>query len=292
MKHIAILSLICFCFFFSHAQDPLDGFTQAYTEENANGYISPLTDAFFTSLNTGVFPTSNAAEGLHIRVGVVGTMAFIPQSMKTFSATTEAPFRPEQTVEVPTVLGATDPVQVQGDNGTAYIFPTGFDVSSIPLAVPQAQIGNLFGTDFTFRYFAVSLDESIEDLSFFGLGVRHNFGRYFPDSTLDVNLAYMYQQFQVDDLIDARSNLIQVQVGQTLGIFSYYGVIGIVQGSFDLQYDHEDSEGTTEINLDLENNNNLKIGAGAALQASIVNLHLEINVGSPTTIATGLALGL
>lgn len=274
------------------AQDAIENFTQAYTGENGAGYIGPLVDAFFTSLNTGLFPLPNTQEGVHVRIGLVGTAAFIPASMTLFDATTEAPFRPQQTAEVPTVFGPTDPVLVQGVSGTAYVFPAGFDVSYVPLAVPQAQIGNLYGTDLNVRYFAISLDETVENIQLLGIGIRHNLGQWLGEETaVDLNLAYSYQQFGVGDLIDARSHLFQVQVGKTLGIFNFYGVAGYQQGTFDLFYEYESSEGMATVDLNLDTENNLKLGAGFALRLSILHLHAEYNLGTPNVLAAGLGFG-
>ena len=292
MKKYIILFFGLFATSFLLAQDEWESFTEAYTGQNSSGYVGPLVDVFNTSLNTGVFGMSNKKEGFHIELGVVGTMGFIGSDLTTFTATTESPFAPEQSVEAPTILGPAQSVTVQGNSGTGYTFPAGFDVEYLPLVVPQLRIGNLAGTDLTVRYFGVSLDETIEDVSLFGIGVRHNFGQYLPRHVIDINLSYMYQQFKLGDVIDATTNLFQLQVGQTLGIFNYYGVAGYQNGSFDLVYTYENSEGTSDINLNLDTDSTLKLGVGAGVKLAILYLHAEYLVSSPSILAVGLGLGI
>ncbi len=62
----------------------------------------------------------------------------------------------------------------------------GSDLSTVYAAIPQIEIGSLFGTELLLRFIpSVNLGESIGDFSFWGIGLKHSISQYFGNNYLD-----------------------------------------------------------------------------------------------------------
>ncbi|MCS7303028.1 MAG: hypothetical protein NZ606_06305, partial [Candidatus Kapabacteria bacterium] len=72
--------------------------------------------------------------------------------------------------------------------------PPGQNMRTIVAAVPQLEVGSLFGTELLLRYIPpVVFDPNIGRFSFWGVGVRHSLSQYVRDPFVDVALQVGYQ---------------------------------------------------------------------------------------------------
>ena len=96
-------------------------------------------------------------------------------------------FKFDQTpVETATVFGGPGSV-VSGPGGLQYQFQNGqLKTRLMPMAIPQATLGTLFGTEAVVRYAAIPKMENFPHIDLVGVGVRHNISQYLPDLPLDV----------------------------------------------------------------------------------------------------------
>ena len=125
----------------------IDDNISAYTGKNAEGYLGPLVEAMGTCLNGGVYRSGNIPKaGLNIALEFPFVGLYFSDDDKHFMGTTEGGFSPETTTSVPTVVGPTGAVIVDGDGGTAFAFPGGFDIGSFALVAPQLRVGSVMGT--------------------------------------------------------------------------------------------------------------------------------------------------
>jgi hypothetical protein len=154
---------------------------EAYTGQNANGYMSPLVDAFRSNLNSGLFHTARIEpNGFHVSLEFTGMMTSFDETSRSFMAQTGEGFVPTKSVQAPTIVGDTDAVFVSGDAGTMYAFPAGFDVSEWYLSAPQLRIGNWKGTEAVARaIFYDTGNKEVGSLGVWGAGVRHSISQYF-----------------------------------------------------------------------------------------------------------------
>ena len=91
----------------------------AYTGANATGYLNPLVSAVGTSLNGGLWRSAYIPKsGLNIALEFPFVGLYFKDEDKHFMGTTESGFSPETTASVPTVIGPTKAVIVEGDGGT------------------------------------------------------------------------------------------------------------------------------------------------------------------------------
>jgi len=127
-------------------------------------------------MNSGLFYSAQIKKkGFQLYAGLVTMTALISNDQKTFTAKTEEMFYPPATTKAPTIFSSTEGAAVEGTGGTAYVFPGGFSMNALPVAVPQISIGSFMGTEASFRFIDIELDENLGSLNLTGFGIRHSF---------------------------------------------------------------------------------------------------------------------
>ncbi len=72
--------------------------------------------------------------------------------------------------------------------------PPGVDLTTLIAAVPQVEIGSLWGTELLLRFIPpVEFDENIGEFAFWGIGLRHSLSQYFPERWFDAAVQAIYQ---------------------------------------------------------------------------------------------------
>lgn len=270
----------------------VDDFFDAYVDENSAGYIQPLADLFTANLHTGTREWSSIDTSLYFRIGMVATVSFPNASQKTFFAKTDPDFTPlvPGDTKVPTIIGDINPVYVDGINGTAYVYPGGYNLESMPLATPQVTIGGIFHTEFSVRYFAFELKDDLGKVSMLGLGMRHSLNPYIPSLPVDLSVGYFYQQFKDDPYLTHNAHLMSLHIGKSASWWSVHFMAGYQKATTDITYDYF-REGIKQTNrIQLDNQYDVALELSAALRFSIFNIHSSIQYSGPLTASAGLSL--
>jgi len=72
--------------------------------------------------------------------------------------------------------------------------PPGVDMTRIIAAVPQIEIGALFGTELLIRFLPpIEFDPNVGEFSFWGIGIKHSLSQYFPERWFDLAIQGVYQ---------------------------------------------------------------------------------------------------
>jgi hypothetical protein len=277
-----------------HAQE-IEDFISKYTGVNGEAYMQPMADALTANFNSGLYQTARIpVMGFHLKFDLSTTFAPISEDNKTFTATTESPFTPEQTAEAPTIFGDPDPVTVSGEGGTSFIFPGGFALKRLPFLVPQLTVGSIRGTEVTFRFFQLTLGDSIGKIKLFGFGARHSISQYLEDLLKDVPVdlaaSFFFQSFDVGDVISANSSVFGLQASYTMSneIITLYGGPSVETGSLDITYEFSDG---SQIDFDMDSNNSARFMTGVAFNLRIVRFYVDYNFASQSAVAFGLGFG-
>jgi len=279
----------------------------AYTGANATGYLQPLANAFGADLNCGIFRSASIPHlrpSLRLEVQVMSV--FFGDDDKTFMAVTEHGFSPEQRVSAPTVVGSEKAVLVDGDGGTSYAFPGGFDLHSFALAAPQLRVGGLFGTEAIFRYFAIRVaggdgeeNKDLGDINFFGFGLKHDISQYMPPGLpVDLSAGFFWQRLSIGEnergghLMESNAFSIGVQASKKLAYFFVpYTGLSYDTHSMSVSYDTE-SDGTKKTeNIDLDKTSTLHFTLGLMLNTPGMNIFGEYNIASLSSFSFGVGLG-
>lgn len=271
------------------AQEVEDLF-DAYVDENSSGYIQPLSDLFTSALNTGIREWSAIDTAIYFRIGMVASVAFPSTAQKTFTATTDPDFDPKQSAEVPTIIGAIQPVYIDGVNGTVYVFPGGYNLKRMPMATPQVTVGGIFNSEFTGRYFTFELDNNLGKVSMLGLGFRHAINPYFKSIPIDLSVGYFYHQFKDKPYLVHDAHLFTLHLGKSGKIWSAQ-LIGAIQSSnTDVEYQYT-RNGETKVNkIQLSNSKTMAVELSAAIRLAIINIHSSIQYSESLTVAGGISL--
>lgn len=268
----------------------------SYTGRNAPGYLEPLVDAFGADLYAGLYHTARIpVGGLHISLEMSVMSARFSQTDRTFVAVTENGFRPEQTAEVPTVVGSTNAVLVEGDSGTQFAFPGGFDLSSFDFAVPQLRVGSLYGTEALIRLgFIYPGEADLGNFSLYGFGVRHSVSQYFDGLPIDVALGAFWQRFSLGDtersgdLVTAQAWTVGVQTSKRFSWLEPYAGLAYDKFGLDLSYVGDSAE--DNINMSLDSSDHFHATLGLDVNVSFVGVYGEYNIGGQDAFAVGLVL--
>jgi hypothetical protein len=109
----------------------------------------------------------------------------------------------------------------------ALTLPPGANLSRLIAAVPQIEIGSLFGTELLVRCVPpVEFDTNVGDFAFYGVGLRHSISQYFPQRWFDCSIQGVYQHTSLTNTIgltesklSANANIMSanLQIGKQLG---------------------------------------------------------------------------
>lgn len=283
-----ILATFFFCTLLSIcSSQSINDFLDSYEGENSIPYLQPLADLFTSNLHSGISDWSKIDTGFHIKLGIVAMSSFPSRSQRTFTGRTDTEFDPEQTAVAPTIIGSVEPVRVEGVNGTAYVFPGGYNLKTLPMAAPQLSIGNIYHTEFYLRYFAFDLEHDLGSVSLFGLGFRHSLNSYLPKLPFDLSVGYCYHNFKDSTYINSKLNLAAAYIGKSGKWWSSQLMLGYQQSSTNIRYTFDQGDQIKNINITLNNKNKFIAELSAAAKLWILIFHGAISYSGPVTISAG-----
>lgn len=291
---ILVLALAAIAVAPSLARAQLEANLGKYTGENAEGYLEPVKEGFGAALQAGTH-RSAWIDPDRWQVGVDVKTMFVKFSDddRTFMARTGEAFLPVTEVEAPTAIGSTEAVTYTGSGGATAVFPGGFDVGSLALAVPQLTVGFPSGSQVLLRFIAVETgDADFGEISLLGLGARHSISQYIQDSPVDVAASLLWQTFTVgDDLIEADAFSFGVQASKRYSVLEPYVGISLDSFAMSVDYEYGTEDPPEELSVDFDRDTNPHFLAGLGVNLSVVHLYGEIGHSSQTSFALGLSVG-
>lgn len=286
--------------------DTVESAISVYSGENAKNYVRPLHEAVGVTLNSGMFYTARIPTDrfkIALELPVMGVL--FGDDDKTFQATPEGPFIPatpsDASAQASTIIGPTASTSVDGQGGTTFSFPGGFDLGSFGLTVPQLRV-SAKGTELIARALVgiESGDIDIGDVRLYGGGIRHNIDQHFDGSPVNLAAIVFYQTLRLGKNV-AEDPLVSVDA-LNFGFhaskdfpFSFmkltpYG--GVTFDSFQTDIDYQtaaNSSTTQKISYDRENSIHFTVGAGLNLVAAQVFAQYDYSLRS--SFVLGVALG-
>jgi len=217
--------------------------------------------------------------------------SFPSEKMKTFQGVTANGFEPEQIIEVPTIVGKNEAIAVEGVNGTVYIFPVGYNVTSVPMGIPQITVGGFLHSELTARFFTFPLDGDLGDIKFIGVGGRHDIDHYFDGLPLDLSVGYFYHQVKAGKWVNTNHHLFSAHVGKSGKRWSSQLMIGYQIANMDVNYTYDDGETTEEeVNLNLTNDNPFIFELSLGMKLAFIGFHASASYADLLSASVGLGL--
>lgn len=276
---------------------------QNFGKEFASGYMSPFIDAFGASMNSGWYHNADVSGLFDIYVGVKGFVMPIPDGGKTFRIA--SPFDGvEQTV--PTVFGDETEVPISRTNIPGAIsvvpdhYPSGYNVSWVPMIAPQISVGNLIGTRVILRYLPKVSLGGYGEFAVLGVGIQHSISQYIPVVPIDASVLVAYQKFDVGDIVKATSFTAGAQISKTFVVVTLYGGFAYESSHMEVSYDAEftnpaDPSGPhlrQRIGFEGDGSNSFRATAGIAVSLGFIKVHADYSAASQPVATIGLGFGI
>jgi hypothetical protein len=280
------------------AQSGLETALEQYNAATIKGYVGPLADVLVANLAGGYH---NGARipliGLTWSIEFVGSLAKIEDDLRTYTAQTPQGFQPA-TYQTPTIFGGTAPVVNHSSQpGISYRGADGLVSGDyFPGGVPQLRLGGILGTEVVVRWVSSSLfpvfdEEDFPELTLFGVGVRHNIGRYFTALPLDISVGGSLNSLTFGDIVDLKGTSFGIQVGKSVSVLGVYGGISSDGGSMNLKYESTDPTAGGNVDVDLDAERGFRFTVGAALNVPVLKVFGDATFGSVSTYSFGLRIG-
>ena len=274
----------------ARADDKLTQTLKQYAENDVKGYIQPIADLFGANMQAGWFHSAKIPEtGLNFTFSLVGMGAVVGDNQKTYDA--NSPYGGTfQTATVFGGKGGSSPAPA-GTGLSPYYGSDGvINASLFPLASPQVRIGSLYGTEAAIRWLPTVKAGDIGEVSFFGIGARHNVSQYLMDFPVDIAAGFAYSKFSVGDLLSFNGLSIGAQASKEFSILTLYGGLAWEKTTLNLKYTPANTQ-IPAVNIDLDGANKFRGTIGAALNLFVLTLFADVNLGSVTNFSGGIAFG-
>jgi len=182
------------------------------------------------------------------------------------------------------------------------------DISFLPFAAPQVGVGTILGTRAVFRYIpeislpGIDITEDIGTFSWFGWGIQHNPGVFFPTPLpLDISAGFFKQTLKVGTVFKATTTAYGITVSKRLGarmfnLTPYAGFL-IEKSKLHFTYDFTLDEGTVyektiPVDFTLEGENKSRITLGLSLRLLLFNINADYNIGNYNSVTVGVMIAI
>jgi hypothetical protein len=169
----------------------------------------------------------------------------------------------------------------------------------IPLAAPQFSIGTVFGTQATFRYLPeYEIDKEIGKFKYFGFGIQHNPGIWFPNPLpVDLAASFFTQNLSVGTIFESKATAFGINASKQFG-FAFLNVTPYAGFMFEsstmtVSYAYStvgpaNTTITDNISFELEGENTTRLTVGLSIRLLILNINADYNFGKNNSATAGL----
>ncbi|MCC6814847.1 MAG: hypothetical protein IT267_00365 [Saprospiraceae bacterium] len=269
---------------------PIDELLSSYLDNNSKGYLQPLSDLLSANMNTGIREWSRVDSSFHIRLGFLVMSSFPTSPMRTFTGSTGLGFEPSQSVKVPTIIGRNEAVKVDGINGTAFVFPVGYNLKYLPLAVPQLSLEGIYHTELSLRFFSFDLENDFGKIQYFGLGARHGLNHYLKKFPFDLSVGYFYQKINSGESISSTNHLISGYIGRSNKRFSAQLMLAYQSTSTEYSYNYSEDNQLKTYKVLTSGKYPFIAELSGAVKLWVFNIHAAASYAGPITATLGLGI--
>ncbi|MFA6456985.1 MAG: DUF6588 family protein [Bacteroidota bacterium] len=173
--------------------------------------------------------------------------------------------------------------------------------ATIPLAAPQFSIGTIYGTQATFRYLPeVEIDKDLGKFKYFGFGIQHNLGMWFPIPVVDLGASFFTQKLEVGTLMTAKTSSFGLNASKQFG-FAFLNVTpyaGFMFESSTMTFGYDfptytdpsnpANNKTEHIAFELEGENTTRLTIGLSIRLLVININADYNIGKQNSATAGV----
>ncbi|MGD8777459.1 MAG: hypothetical protein PVH88_00675 [Ignavibacteria bacterium] len=174
------------------------------------------------------------------------------------------------------------------------------DLSILPQAAVQLNVGTVMGTNVVLRWFPELDIKDLGKFKMFGFGFIHNINTWLLNPLpIDLGVGFYKQTLEVGDIFESSSTQFGVYASKTFGkLISFTPYLGLTTESADteIKYDYTfDGPGgiseTAKINFELEGENSFGTTIGFKLRLAYFDIIVDYKAAKTSTLSSGIALG-
>ena len=174
-------------------------------------------------------------------------------------------------------------------------YPSGINESAVPLLFPQATV-SFMGTELLLRYVPLKIED--QNITLFGVGVRHSISQYIPLIPLDLAVQILYNRFTIGDIVKSTNWAFNAEASKSFGLFTAYGGLQYETSNVTFNYEIKSDpfSGDPEIvkggkvSAEVDGDNKVRMTLGGALSFGLLVLNADYNIGSQSVVTTGLTI--
>lgn len=213
--------------------------------------LQPYADAVSADMNSGLFHSAKVNNGFNMYIGIKGTGTYI-----------------------------------NGDNSA--VIDANKTLSIMPMAVPQLNIGSVWGTEVSVRYLPQISIGSYGSVGTWGIGVKHGITSHFKNSPIDAAIQFSYQSMKVNDskdrdMVSASSFSTGLEFSKELSVFTFYTGVQYENTTIDANVNYNG----VETKMSFANQNKFRGVFGLNIKLGPVNLNGDYSVGKTNSISAG-----
>lgn len=284
---------------------------KSVSEDLLAGYTEPLVDAFGTGVATGLFHTARSHQLLGFDIGVRTMFIQIPDLARYFSgqvlvcslAGNDLVYDSLVLDSISTIFGPSEETVIPTTGNQVGIppeIPRGFNVSLVPLIMPQLNVGLIYGTELAIRYIPFSYKGS--RLNFLGIGIKQHLNRLPGVATLpipiDIAVGGAIQNLGLADslnetIMSSRTWSLQAIASKNLTVLEPLIGAGLenttVTFNYEFEYDIPDTinnvpedriRALRTVNIELDGKTDTRVFVGFNLKLAVFYLHYDYTLVS------------
>jgi hypothetical protein len=224
-------------------------------EDLLEDYTQPFTTAFGTAVVTGLFHSAYSHDFLGFDIGVRAMYIYIPEDAQYFQATAllcslqagELVCETVQIDSVSTIFGPEEDTDVSTENavGVPPLIPGGFNLTGVPFAMPQVNVGLVYGSEIALRYLP-PVEYKGSKMRFLGIGVKQELTKIpgLPMIPFAIAVGAAYQAFNCKDdegaeILNSETWCVQLIASKRIAVFEPYVAVGLENTRIHFHYDFE-----------------------------------------------------
>ena len=170
-----------------------------------------------------------------------------------------------------------------------------------PTAAAQLTVGTVFGTNVAVRYLPDINIQNLGKFSYFGVGIIHNPGVWFPNPLpIDLTVGFFTQKLKVGTIFESNATQMGVYASKTFGIIiSITPYVGLTTetSKTTVGYDYISNQTINgvpvkaRISFELEGENTSSAVVGFNLHLGVININADYKLAKTKTVSAGVSLG-
>ncbi|MBM4170002.1 MAG: hypothetical protein FJ215_12730 [Ignavibacteria bacterium] len=172
------------------------------------------------------------------------------------------------------------------------------DATILPMAAPQATIGTVVGSQFTFRYLPeMEINAEIGKVKYVGWGVQHNPGVWLGEGKIpfELSASYFTQDLSVGTIFESSGTTFGLNASKQLGwgflnLTPYVGYMiesSKMKFTYDYMIDTPAGKVPQKVNFELEGENTSRFTVGLSFKLLLVNVNADYNFGTYKSVTAG-----